>query len=308
MVSTWRDRYNKSRNQSPAEQFTDSDDGQLNASDRYDEVLNKFDTNRNGVFDRDEVICIIDEYDETVQANKALVDTNSNQRKVIVGFFFLIVLLSISNLGTGLLAANMSKEVVVVDGKIMANGGSQEEAISTMTSVRTLKKVYPGDPHLVARHRRMFEGNVFSQMEAGNETTVVQDNDDTNDHVCYTGQDVDALVESAIDGSGYIILLEGRTANNSTISRTVIPINGEVHTEGETVMFSNVKFVPVNEDQCAGSRETRRNLKETRRNLKETRRNLDHRLPKGSRSLKTSKAPKFSKQSRGPKKFKAESN
>ena len=145
---------------------------------------------------------------------------------------------------------NMSKEVVVVDGKIMANGGSQEEAISTMTSVRTLKKVYPDAPHLVARHRRM--------LQAVDKTTHVQDNDDANDRVCFTSQEVDALVESVIDGSGTTILLEGRIGNGSTRSRTAIPIKGEVHTEGESVVFTNAEFVPVNPDRCVGRRNTRR--------------------------------------------------
>ena len=76
-----RDQFNKLFNQSPAEQFTDNDDGQLNASDRYDDYLNIYDTNRNGVFDRDEVVCILDDYEETQQANKDLAKKTPTRRR-----------------------------------------------------------------------------------------------------------------------------------------------------------------------------------------------------------------------------------
>merc|ERR1740139_1487686 len=119
------------------------------------EIIKKYDVNRDGVFDAKEINCIMDDYMFITQTNKALTDTNKNQKKLLSGTFLLILLLTLSNLGTSFIAVNMSKEVVVVDGKIMANGGSQEEAISTMTSVRTLEKeVDAGDPNLVARHRR----------------------------------------------------------------------------------------------------------------------------------------------------------
>merc|ERR1740139_1685451 len=108
------------------------------------EIIKKYDVNGDGVFDAKEINCIMDDYMFITQTNKSLTDSNTNQKKLLSGTFLLIVLLTLSNLGTAFLAVNMSKEVVVVDGKIMANGGSQEEAISTMTSVRTLEKEVRG--------------------------------------------------------------------------------------------------------------------------------------------------------------------
>jgi hypothetical protein len=222
-------------------------------------IINKYDTNGDGVFDTNELNFIMDDFMSMMQTNKSLADTNSIQKKMIVGAFLLIILLSISNLGTALLAMNMSKEVVVVNGKIMANGGSQEEAISTMTSVRTLTKKFPDAPHHRDRHRRILQGNIFSQLQ-GHETSAPATEDDNDEVVCFTSDEVDDLFDSAVDGSGTNIVLEA-TAEKGSKSTTVIPISGGVaHIEGGGgYSFSNVQFVPVySTERCAG--ETHRNL------------------------------------------------
>ncbi len=191
-------------------------------------ILERYDTDGDGKFDTNEIHSIIDDVVSMTQVIKSLDDTNSQMKKIIIGAFSLIVVLSISNFGTALLAMNMSKEVVVVDGKIMANGGSQEEAISTMTSVRTLKKQFLDTKHHQDRHRRILrQGNIFSQGVQGNDTPLTKD--DNKEVICFTSNEVKDLLESTIDGSGTNIVLVGTAAENGSNSRTVIPINGEGH-------------------------------------------------------------------------------
>lgn len=225
------------------EQFNDS-----LGSSRQD-IIKKYDVNGDGVFDTNEINCIMDDFMFMTQTNKSLVDTNSSQKKLLIGTFFLIVLLSISNLGTALLAVNMSKEVVVVDGKIMANGGSQEEAISTMNSVRTVTKSYPTNESLRNRHRRIlnvFEGDISSPTE-----------DVNGDAVCFTLEEVQSFFANAVDGSGTNILLEEKDENGSS-STTVININGSASVADDVYTFSNVQFGKVDIENCVG--ETRRSL------------------------------------------------
>ena len=167
-------------------------------------IIKKYDVNGDGVFDANEINCMMDDFMFITQTNKSLVDTVSNQKKLLSGAFLLIVLLTLSNLGTSFIAVNMSKEVVVVDGKIMANGGSQEEAISTMTSVRTLTKMRGSNG---IGNRRILTGD--------NSTT----GDTGDDVVCFTDVEVQKLFDNAVDGSGTNVVLQG---SNST---TVININ-----------------------------------------------------------------------------------
>ena len=185
-------------------------------SSRQD-IIKKYDVNGDGVFDTNEINCIMDDFMFMMQTNKSLADTNSNQKKLLIGAFFLVVLLSISNLGTALLAVNMSKEIVVVDGKIMANGGSQEEAISTMNTVKTVTKRIQGSPNSRDRNSRKLH------LKAGTEVDVsalVQGGD--GGVLCFDHEEVQSIFNSAVNGSGTNLVLFG----NST---TVIPLNGEVY-------------------------------------------------------------------------------
>jgi len=211
-------------------------------------IIKKYDVNGDGMFDANEINCIMDDYMFLTQTNKSLVDTNYNQKKLLSGTFLLIVLLSMSNLGTAFLAANMSKEVVVVDGKIVANGGSQEEAISTMTSVRTLTKQFNGDSRILQNN------GVFSE-------TSPTDEGDNGKVVCFTADEVQSLFDNAMNGSGTNIVLEG-TSEDGSSSTTVIPINGGGSIDGGVYTFSNVQFVQVDIDSCDGP--TRRSLEMNR--------------------------------------------
>lgn len=218
-------------------------------------IIKKYDVNGDGVFDTNEINCIMDDFMFMTQTNKSLADTNSNQKKLLIGTFSLIILLSISNLGTALLAVNMSKEVVVVDGKIMANGGSQEEAISTMKSVRNFSKSFPESTRLRDRHRR-----ILHTVE-GDNSALPEDDGDTSEVVCFTEEEVESFLASAMNGSGTNLVLSGQAEDGSS-STTVIPINGAATVADNVYSFSNVEFALVDIESCVG--EDRRNLQEKR--------------------------------------------
>jgi len=219
------------------------------------EIIKKYDVNGDGVFDAKEINCILDDYMFITQTNKSLTDTITNQKKLLSGTFLLIVLLTLSNLGTSFLAVNMSKEVVVVDGKIMANGGSQEEAISTMTSVRTLEKEVHGSVKAAFfGHGRILGNDV--DFSATSPTEVV----------CFTGNEVQSLFDNAMDGSGTNVVFNG-TAEDGSIFKRFININGGGSfddIDGGVYTFSNAQFVQVDIDRCDG--QTGRSL-ETNRDL-----------------------------------------
>ena len=161
------------------------------------EIIKKYDVNGDGVFDTKEINCIMDDYMFITQTNKSLTDSNSNQKKLLSGTFLLIVLLTLSNLGTAFLAVNMSKEVVVVDGKIMANGGSQEEAISTMNSVRTVTQEVKGSNGI--SNRRTLQDNDDEDWD-----NVIFDVSD----VCFTQEQVESFYKYTMAGSGTNIELK----------------------------------------------------------------------------------------------------
>ena len=149
------------------------------------------------MFDANEVNCIMDDFLFLKQTNTSLVGANSDQKKLLSGAFLLIVLLAMSNLGTALLAVNMSKEVVVVDGKIMANGGSQEEAISTMNSVRTVTQEVKGSNGI--SNRRTLQDNDDEDWD-----NVIFDVSD----VCFTQEQVESFYKYTMAGSGTNIELK----------------------------------------------------------------------------------------------------
>jgi hypothetical protein len=213
------------------------------------EIIKKYDVNGDGVFDTNEINCIMDDFMFMTQTNKSLTDTIYNQKKLLIGTFLLVVLLSISNLGTALLAVNMSKELVVVDGKIMANGGSEEEAISTMTSVRTVFKQFNGTPGKQpvvedeTRRKRHLE-----LLQSGNDGKIL----------CFGREEVQSFFANAMNGSGTNLVLEETAEDGSTTSTRVININGSASVAEDIYSFSNFQFVPVDIESCEG--ETRRSL------------------------------------------------
>lgn len=101
----------------------------------------KYDKNGDGQFDQSEVEGIIDDYMGTIYSKQSLEDTNKTQRKIIIFSTILIVLLSLSNLGTGIAAAYISKDITVIDGRLMPMDGDESamkdgQALMTTNSVR----------------------------------------------------------------------------------------------------------------------------------------------------------------------------
>jgi hypothetical protein len=88
-------------------------------------IMAKYDKNGDGHFDQDEVEGIIDDYMGTIYNKQSLEDSNKTQRKIIIFGTIMIVLLSLSNLGTGIAAAYISKDITVIDGMLMAVDGDE---------------------------------------------------------------------------------------------------------------------------------------------------------------------------------------
>jgi len=85
----------------------------------------KYDKNGDGQFDQGEVEGIIDDYMGTIYNKQSLEDSNKTQRKIIIFGAIMIVLLSLSNLGTGIAAAYISKDITVIDGMLVGVDGDE---------------------------------------------------------------------------------------------------------------------------------------------------------------------------------------
>lgn len=215
-----------------------------NFGSRRQAIIAKYDTNGNGVFQGAEIDNILDDYMTTIQNNDTLLNVHSNQKRLLSIASIIIVLLAISNLGTALLAANMSKETVVIDGRFVANDGSAE-AISTRNSVETINRQatvkFCGCRNLV-------------------ENVDAYDADDEDlTFACFTAGEVDAIFESVINGSGTNIVIQSEE-DDASISRTVVPIHGTGHAGSEGLSFPDASFVHDEQDLCA--EESRRRMAE----------------------------------------------
>jgi len=88
-------------------------------------IMAKYDKNGDGQFDQGEVEGIIDDYMGTIYNKQSLEDSNKTQRKIIIFGAIMIVLLSLSNLGTGIAAAYISKDITVIDGMLVGVDGDE---------------------------------------------------------------------------------------------------------------------------------------------------------------------------------------
>ena len=105
-------------------------------------ILKKYDANGDGVYDTDEVNAIVDDYMATIQNNNALITTNQGQKKLLIFSGIMVLILSISNLGTAFLAANLAKDTHVAEDGTMTSTGN-EKGIKTMN---TAECTYQGNP------------------------------------------------------------------------------------------------------------------------------------------------------------------
>lgn len=100
-------------------------------------IIMKYDKNGDGNFDKEEVEGIIDDYMGMIYNKQTLDDANKAQKKIIIFSAIMIVLLSISNLGTGIAAANISKDIRIIDGKMVEAGRNKSfNALMTERSVK----------------------------------------------------------------------------------------------------------------------------------------------------------------------------
>eukprot|EP01083_Nonionella_stella_P101954 289620_1 len=227
-----------------------------NFGSRRQSIIQKYDKTGDGVFQGEEIDNILDDYMATMQNNNTLIDANSNQKKMLSFASIIIVILSLSNLGTAILAANISKETVVVDGRFVTNDGSAD-AISTRNSVGT-----------VTKGNAMVAGFGATGLQVGSTNSrrnLVEDEDadisapnkeeDGLDVACFTDGEVNAIFESAINGSGTNIVFQWKEEDGST-SRGVVPIHGIGHADKERVSFPNsgVDFVPDGDNLCSEDR------------------------------------------------------
>jgi len=109
-----------------------------NFRSRKESILIKYDANGDGVYDNDEVNAIVDDYMNTMSNNSMLADTNEGQKKIMYFAAVMILLLSISNLGTAFLAMTLAKEVKVSSDGIMTSTDGNDTTLMTMDKVDTI--------------------------------------------------------------------------------------------------------------------------------------------------------------------------
>ena len=86
----------------------------------------------------------------TLLKEQTLETTTKDQKKLIIIGSIMIILLSVSNLGTAFLAANLAKDISVIDGRMVTNDG-MKSAITTRSSVKAFSVVGREDMDLSDR-------------------------------------------------------------------------------------------------------------------------------------------------------------
>jgi len=112
-------------------------------------IISKYNKNGDGNFDQSEVEGIIDDYMGSIFNHQSLQGANKSQGKIIIFGAIMIVLLSFSNLGTGLAAANISKDIKIIDYRMTAAGDGG--ALKTETSLRKFEANAKKAPHTLSR-------------------------------------------------------------------------------------------------------------------------------------------------------------
>jgi len=102
-------------------------------------IISKYNKNGDGNFDQSEVDGIIDDYMGTIYNQQSLQDLTKSQKRTILFGAIMIVLLALSNLGTGIAAAYIAKDVKVVDGRM--TGVEDEEGSATTRALMTERYV-----------------------------------------------------------------------------------------------------------------------------------------------------------------------
>ncbi len=154
-------------------------------------ILNKYDKNGDGIYDTNEVNAIVDDYMTTIRNNNALIDTNKGQKKLLILCGLMIFILSLSNLGTAFLAANLAKDTrVAQDGIMTATDGTAIKTMNTAESITITGKA-------------SFDSNSSDTLER-----KLLGFSDERSFACVTEDEMMKLFNNAIGGSGTSLTLQ----------------------------------------------------------------------------------------------------
>ena len=134
----------------------------------------------------------------TLHKQQNLANITKTQSKVIYITICLIILLSLSNLGTTFLAVNLAKEIRIIDGMMVSNDGIKS-ATATRSSVKACSVVGVEDMGLPADRR----------LEDDYERTIA----------CYTDDEANEIYE----GRANLVVRDPR----EPAAERVVPVNGE---------------------------------------------------------------------------------
>jgi len=198
-------------------------------------VMKKYDLNDDGKFDGQEVENIIDEYINTLNKHANLSESHKVQKKVISFGAVMIILLSLSNLGTAFLAVSLAKETRIVDGKMVNNDGTQS-AVLTETAVKT------------------FSGSGLPLVGAGRRLNA----DGSRTFACFTEETVEEIFDTVAESGVANTLV--RDENNRI--GEIIPVQGQASRaqDGTTIDFPNAEVSFVRDHPNCRNLETNRDL------------------------------------------------
>ncbi len=192
-------------------------------------ILHKYDKNGDGIFDTDEVNAIVDDYMDTIRKNVTLIDTNEGMRKLLIFAGVMILLLSLSNLGTALLAAHLAKEITISsDGKLTSADGKE-------TALKTMSTSYI-----------MTSGKSFSEEVGNNTESLLKDGvviAGTNIK-CFDGDEVVNAYNTVVDGgtASLKLYISAQQTDTHQISGSAVKVakNGQTTIDGDD--FTNWRY------------------------------------------------------------------
>eukprot|EP00553_Chaetoceros_curvisetus_P001113 CAMPEP_0204615676 /NCGR_PEP_ID=MMETSP0717-20131115/3112_1 /ASSEMBLY_ACC=CAM_ASM_000666 /TAXON_ID=230516 /ORGANISM="Chaetoceros curvisetus" /LENGTH=259 /DNA_ID=CAMNT_0051628675 /DNA_START=101 /DNA_END=880 /DNA_ORIENTATION=+ len=207
-------------------------------------ILLKYDKNGDGIYDTDEVNAIVDDYMDTIRKNVTLIDTNKGMKKLLIFAAVMILLLSLSNLGTALLAAHLAKEITISsDGKLTSADGKN-------TALKTMSTAY------VMTSGKSFSDEVSeSLMKQG----VVIDGTNIK---CFDGDEVVNAYNAVVDGGTVSLQLyiSAQQTDTHTISGSAVKAAkvGQVTTDGDPITnwrygFPDRSMAFVYNDRCVNN-------------------------------------------------------
>ena len=205
-----------------------------------DNIMTKYDVNNDGVFSGAEVKMILNDFAATVKLNNSL-------KRLIGVAIGLIVILSVSNLGTAFLAVNLSKEMhVSSDGTLVAN--DKEAAVLRTQSHSETFKVKGRLPDMEARRRGL--------------RSLADDEENPGANIaCLPAEMAEKIFELVSKGSTVAMAIQDVTGVSS--SELTMQISGEAmyvaSSDGELDSFifpeSGIEFKEIDISECVNAEE-----------------------------------------------------